>query len=268
MLHWFEHHQVYCPSRVLEASAADLGRPYEEVELTTRDKVRLHGWFFPAAQGAARDKLVFLLFHGNAGNISHRLGFVEAWLELGVNVFLFDYRGYGRSGGQATEPGTYLDAQAAYEWLLQKRFAPQNIILLGKSLGGGIASELAGREPLGGLILQSTYTSIPDLGSELFPWLPVRWLGSIKYDTHSRLPRIKIPVLILHSRDDKLIRFHHAQGNFAAANKPKMLVEMAGGHTEVLLAGRAEYLRGLERFLEQHFQTARRRIAGANRAGT
>src|SRR5580765_3207562 len=156
MLRWFEHHQVYCPSRAMEAGAAVLGTPFEDVLLAASDGVRLHGWFFPANRKARRARLALLLMHGNAGNISHRLEFCRAWLELGLNVLLFDYRGYGQSEGRPGEAGTYLDAQAAYHWLRQKGFAPANIIALGKSLGGGIASELVLREPLGGLILQST----------------------------------------------------------------------------------------------------------------
>jgi len=253
MLRWFEHHQVYCPSKVMEARPADLGRPFEEVFLSTNDKVRLHGWFFPSVANSSRARLTFLLLHGNAGNISHRLGFCQAWLELGVNVFLFDYRGYGGSDGLPSEAGTYLDAQAAYSWLRAKGFAPGNIIALGKSLGGGIASELALREQLGGIILQSTFTNIPQLGAELFPWLPVRWLSTIKYDTLSKLPRIKVPLLIAHSPDDGLVRYVHATQNFAAANQPKMLLQISGGHTAVLEAGRDEYLRGLGRYLNAYF---------------
>ena len=105
------------------------------------------------------------------------------------------------------------------------------------------------RETVGGLILQSTYTSIPDLGAELFPWLPVRWLGTIKYDTLSKLPRNQAPVLILHSRSDTLIRFHHAERNFTAAREPKMMWEIAGEHNQFLNGDRARYLDGLNRFL-------------------
>ena len=237
----------------MEASAADLGRPFEEVYFRSSDDVRLHGWFFPADSKSVRSRLVFLLFHGNAGNISHRLEFCQAWLELGVNVLLFDYRGYGCSGGLPSESGTYLDAQAAYQWLRTKGFAPENIIAVGKSLGGGIASELAVRETPGGLILQSTFTNIPQLGAELFPWLPVRWLSTIKYDTLSKLPRIKVPLLIVHSRDDALVRYNHAEKNFAAANEPKLLWQVSGGHNAVIEAGRDDYQRGLNRYLAAYF---------------
>ncbi len=236
------------------ASGADLGRPFEDVCVTTSDGVRLNGWFFPADKTSPRAHLVILLLHGNAGNISTRLEFYQAWLELGVNVFSIDYRGYGRSAGKPSEEGTYLDAQAAYQWLRQRGFAPRHIIVLGKSLGGGVASELVLREPCGALILQNTFTSIVDVGAELFPWLPVRRINSIRYDTLAKLPGIKIPVLVAHSRDDELIGFHHGEKNFAAANEPKVFLEIQGRHTRTIEAGRAHYLRGLEEFLQEYLK--------------
>src|SRR6266516_1794120 len=174
MLRWFEHRQVYQPYRQLETSGSELGRPFEDVHFQTSDGVGLNGWFFPADTDSARNHLVYLLCHGNAGNISHRLEHCAALLETGAGVFIFDYRGYGRSEGRPEEQGTYLDAQAAYQWLRQKGYAATGIVALGESLGGGIASELVLRERVGGLILQSTYTSITEVGAELFPWLPVR----------------------------------------------------------------------------------------------
>ena len=233
VLRWFEHRQVYQPSRPMDANGSELGRPFEDVHFQTADGLKLNGWFFPADKDSSRQHLVYLLCHGNAGNISHRLEHVAALLETGASVFIFDYRGYGRSEGRPSEDGTYLDGQAARRWLGEKGFAATNIIVLGESLGGGIASELAPRETSGGLILQSTYTSVTDLGAELFPWLPVRWLGTIKYDTHSKLSRARVPVLILHSRGDSLIGFHHAEKNLAAANEPKTLWEIAGEHNQI-----------------------------------
>jgi len=256
MIHWFEHWQVYAPSRTMEANGSDLGRPFEDVFFHAADGVRLHGWFFPVNAGSPRAHQVLLLCHGNAGNISTRLHFYRAWLELGINLFTFDYRGYGRSEGRPSEEGTYRDAQATVAWLREKGFAPGNIIVMGKSLGGGVASELMLREPLGGLILQSTFTSIPDLGCELYPWLPVRWMHRIHYDTVNRLPKIKVPVLLAHSRRDDLIGFHHAERNFKAANKPKELLEIGGNHVSVIEDGREEYLKGLERFFARHLNHA------------
>jgi hypothetical protein len=254
MLRWLENHLVFVPSRRLEASAADLRRPFQDVHFTTRDGVRLHGWFFPAKEQSLRAHLVFLLLHGNAGNISHRLDFYDAWLELGVNVFAFDYRGYGRSEGRPSEEGTYRDAEAACHWLEEKGFKTANILAVGESLGGGVASELALRVPVGGVILQNSFTSMTDIGCELYPWLPVRTLGRIKYDTRAKLPRLKAPVLVAHSRGDTFIRFHHAERNLAAASEPKMFWELDGDHSGTVAMGRRRYLEGLEKFLAAYFK--------------
>jgi len=232
MFRWFEHSQVYHPYRQLEGSPAELGRAFEDVRFKTDDGVELHGWFFPADTNSSRAHLAFLLCHGNAGNISHRLGMSGALLKTGASVFLFDYRGYGQSEGQPGEQGTYRDAQAAHAWLRQKGFHGESIVAFGESLGGGVASELGLRETLGGIVLQSTFTSIPDLGKELFPWLPVRWLSSITYDTRTKLPRVNVPVLVMHSRADDLIRFHHAEKNFAVANEPRIFCELRGSHND------------------------------------
>src|SRR5215471_430373 len=150
LLRWFEHSQVFHPSRTMDATGAELGRRFEEVALTTSDGLKLHAWFFPAAINSPRAPWVMLVCHGNAGNITDRLDLCRALLSTGVGVFLFDYRGYGRSQGRPSEEGTYLDAQAAHHWLQLKGFAPTNILVFGESLGGGVASELGVRETVGG----------------------------------------------------------------------------------------------------------------------
>ena len=249
MLRWFEHSQVYHPDRILTATGAELGRPFEDVFFKASDGVALNGWFFPAAFNSARRQLALLVCHGNAGNISHRLQLCEALLQTGVNVFLFDYRGYGRSEGRPGEEGTYCDAQAAHHWLVQKGIAGRNIIVFGESLGGGIASELALREACGGLVLQNTFSCLGDLGPELFPWLPVRWISTLKYETCARLPRLKIPVLVMHSRGDRLVGFHHAEKNFALANQPKLFWELKGGHNDAVFDDRENFIMGMERFI-------------------
>jgi fermentation-respiration switch protein FrsA (DUF1100 family) len=245
----FEHNQVYHPNRDLLATGAELGRPFENVLFRARDGIELNGWFFPADQGSGRARLAMLFCHGNAGNIGDRLDTCAALLETGVNVFVFDYRGYGRSQGRPSEAGTYDDAQAAYEWLQKKGFAGDNIVAFGESLGGGVASELALRVTLAGIVLESTFTSIPNIGAEIFPWLPVRWLANIRYDTRSKLPRLKLPVLVMHSRDDDLVRFQHGQKNFAAANEPKRFCELKGPHNDPL-ADRPGFIAGIEQFLQ------------------
>jgi uncharacterized protein len=245
-LHSFEHNQVYHPSSEMDATGAELGRPFENVFFKTSDGVQLNGWFFPATTNSPRASIAVLIYHGNGGNISHRLDIYQALLQTGVAVFAFDYRGYGRSEGRAGEEGTYLDAQAAHQWLARKGF--QNIVAYGESLGGGVVAELCLREKVSGLVLQSAFTSIVDIGAELFPWLPVRLISRIQYDIRAKLPRLKIPVLVMHSRVDDLVPFHHAERNFAAANEPKLFCELGGDHNDAL-DDPALFIQGMEKFL-------------------
>ena len=250
MLYRFEHSQVYHPTRDAEYTPDDVGRVSEEVWLKTPDNLRLHAWFFAAEQSAPRARYVMLFCHGNGGNLTSRPGYYRAILETGVSLLAFDYRGYGRSGGEPSEAGTYTDAATAYQWLRTRGFAPERILVWGESLGGGIASQLAATERVGGLVLQSTFTSIPDIGAELFPWLPVKLISRIKYDTLSRLPDIPCPVVVMHSRADTTIGFHHGERNFAVAREPKAFVEIGGDHNDALLANRAAYVAGAERVVQ------------------
>ena len=245
----FEYSRVFRPEQDWEATADEVGRPFQDFFLTAPDGVRLSTWFFPADEDSPRRDSVLLICHGNAGNISHRVQLCRVLLRTGASVMVFDYRGYGRSEGTASEEGTYLDAQAAYHWLRQQGYAPKNILLYGESLGGGIASELALREPVGGMVLHSTFTNIAELGAEMFPWLPVRWINRIKYDNVTRLPRLNVPLLIMHSRGDKYIRFSHAEKNFAAANEPKMFLETDGGHDYTQPSSHDQCAQGMEKFL-------------------
>jgi uncharacterized protein len=248
----FESRLVYYPSRAPDAAPGDLGRPFEEAVIPFENGEQIHAWYFPAHPGQvqASDHAI-LVCHGNAGNISHRLELARLLLDVGGSVLLFDYRGYGQSSGKPGEERSYRDAQAAWHWLTQKGFAGTNIVAYGESLGGAVAAELAVREPLGGLILQSTFTSIPDVGAEIYWWLPVRLIASIRYDTLRKLPGLKIPVLILHSRQDELVPFHHAEKNFAAVRGPKYFCEMDGGHNDGFFQSRAKIAAALTEFMQK-----------------
>ena len=169
----------------------------QDVHFTATDGVKLNGWFFPRGVQFCEKTNRRFVCHGNGGNITYLEALYTQLAEAGVNVLLFDYRGYGKSEGQPGEEGTYRDAQAAYQWLRQSGFAATNIFVYGESLGGAIAAELVLREPVGGLILEGSPTSIADIGATRFPWLPARLLNHIKYNTQAKLPRVKVPVLIM-----------------------------------------------------------------------
>jgi fermentation-respiration switch protein FrsA (DUF1100 family) len=250
MFRWFERAMVYQGSGKLDATGADLGRPWEDVPFLTSDRVGLHGWYFPAGAQGPRPEMAVLLCHGNAGNISHRLETCRLLLELGLSVFVFDYRGYGRSQGAPSEEGTYRDGEAAYDWLRTKGFAPGQIVLFGESLGGAVAVELALHRPVKGVILVSTFTSIPDVGADIFPWLPTRRICTVRYETANKVARLKTPLLFMHSRTDTIIRYRHCEVLFAKANEPKMLWELAGDHNDTLFVAPSQFQEGIRRFLQ------------------
>lgn len=246
-LRWFERRSVYQPTRLLEAIGTETGFPREDVWLTTADGVRLHAWYFPGRHDI--NGFGFLLCHGNGGNISHRLDQYDALLRLGVAVLAFDYRGFGQSAGTPSEEGTYRDSEAAYDWLKTRGFPSKRIVAHGESLGGGVVVELARRRQVGGFILQSTFTSVTDLGTELFPWLPVRTLGTIRYDTLRKLPGINTPLLVVHSRGDSIIPFAHAERNYRAADEPKFLRELQGDHNDAMEVDREAFSRAVAEFM-------------------
>ena len=227
----FQARLVYFPEveRALVATPRAAGLDYDDVTLHTADDVALHGWWVPArnARGAV------LIFHGNAGNISHRIDYLTMFNRLGYAVLIIDYRGYGKSGGTPSEEGTYRDAEAAWQFLTETReFKPQDIVILGESLGGGVATWLAVRHPPRALVLASIFTSVPDLGARVYPWLPVRLLARIDYNNLERMQQITAPVLIAHSRDDDIVPFAHGEALFAAAREPKQFLVMSGGHND------------------------------------
>ena len=234
------------PSRKIEATPGDIGLDFEPLTLTTRDDEQLGAWFIPADH--ARGVLLFC--HGNAGNISHRLVSIQLFHELGLSVLIFDYRGYGQSTGKPTEKGTYRDADAAWQYLVEQRgIPPEHIILFGRSLGASIAADLATRQSAAAVILESGFTSVPDVAAKLYPWLPVRWFSRYQYDTRKKLANIHSPVLIAHSRDDEIILYSNGERLFEAANEPKQFLGMRGGHNDGFFFSGKDYTRGLDSFL-------------------
>ena len=255
MLRAFEHSQVYHPSAESEYSITDVRRDGEDLEIAGPEGVPLHAWFFGGDGEGFEKEFVFLFCNGNGGNLTSRPGYYRAILTTGAGLLTFDYRGYGRSAGQPGEEGTYADAFAAYDWLRGRGVPANRIIVWGESLGGGIASKVAKERELAGLVLQSTFTSIPDIGAELFPFLPVKLLASNRYDTLGRLPGIRCPVVVMHSPVDDTIPYEHGRTNFAAAGEPKAFVELAGGHNDALIADASRYVAGARKILEMQQDT-------------
>ncbi len=245
LLFLFQEKLVYFPTRAWETTPADASLPFEEVWLEAADGIKLSGWFIPAEPANG----VILFFHGNGGNISHRLWSLELFHHLGLSTLVIDYRGYGQSEGNPGEQGTYLDAEAAWRYLVEeRRISPTDIIMFGESLGGAVAAYLAQQHTPRALILLSTFTSVPDMGAQAYPFLPVRLLARVHYNTLKRLPQINCPVLIIHSPADEIIPYRYGQQLFAAANEPKEFLEISGSHNEGPLIS-AQYRAGLAAFI-------------------
>lgn len=238
---------TFYPSPRLQATPAQWGLPYEEVELQTADRVQLHGWYLPRP-GATK---TLLFFHGNGGNISHRRESLTILHRLGVNVLIIDYRGYGLSEGSPTEQGLYLDASAAWDYLTgQRGVRPGQIILFGRSLGGAVAAELASRVKPAALILESTFSSARDMAQGLFPRLSYLLLMRYRFDSEARLAQVRVPLLMLHSPQDDVIPYSLGRKLYAAAHQPKRFVALRGGHNGGFLQSQPDYEMGLMQFIQ------------------
>ena len=237
------------PGRTLTASPVDIGLDYEDVSLTTRDNETLHGWYTPSTNPRG----VVLFFHGNAGNISHRLDSIEIFHELGLDVLIIDYRGYGQSSGKTSEQGTYLDAQTAWDYLVDKRgIAPEKIVIFGRSLGGAVASWLAARTTPGAVILESCFTSVPDMADRLYPFFPVRLITRLKYPVKDHVKQVSSPLLVIHSQQDEIIPFDMGRSIYSAAPAPKEILVLSGDHNGGFLLNRNNYLAAIGKFMDQY----------------
>jgi len=237
---------VYFPYSTLEATPKDAGLVYEDVTLTIKDNQKINGWFVP--HPSPRATLLFL--HGNGGNISHRLEKLSIYNQLGLAVFIIDYRGYGSSTGKPSEQGTYLDAEAAWNYLTKDKAIPgNNIIIYGESLGGGVAVWLASQYQSKALIVESAFTSIADVGGHYYPYLPVKLLARIKYPSDERIKAVQCPVLFIHSPFDDIVPYKFGRQLFELANEPKSFLDIAGDHNGGFSQSGEIYINGLDKFL-------------------
>ncbi len=240
---------LYFPAKEIESTPHNIGLEYQELTLKTKDGVDISAWYIPA-----EDARGFLLFcHGNAGNISHRLDSIRIFHGLGLSVLIFDYRGYGKSQGSPDEEGTYYDAEAAWDYLVNiLHVKPEKIVLFGRSLGSAVVAELALRKQASALIIESGFTSVPDLGKKFFPHLPVSLISRYHYASISKVGKIKIPKLFVHSPEDEIVPFEHGVKLFEKASEPKEFLKIVGGHNEGFLLSGKVYVDGLQAFISRY----------------
>jgi len=228
---WFiERRLVFRPSSAAEAWEAPVNTNTRDVEFPSADGTKIHAWWLPGNDPAAG---ALLLACGNGGNLSHRGKLADDLQRaLGVGVLVFDYPGYGKNDGKPNEQSCYAAGDAAFRWLTDEVKIPASrIILMGESLGGGTAVELATRHDHRALVLMYTFTSLPAAAKYHYPWLPTSTLMSTRFDNLSKIARVQRPVFIAHGTADGIIPFSHGEALFAAANSPKQFMWVDGaGH--------------------------------------
>jgi fermentation-respiration switch protein FrsA (DUF1100 family) len=235
---------VYHPAeRVVAAPAPDWGLNHRSVTYASTDGTALNAWVI-RADSANDGGYWMLVCHGNYGNIGYgeRPEFYAYAKAIGLNLLAFDYRGFGESAGTPDEGGLYADAEASYRFLVDSLgVRPERVILFGHSLGSGVATELATRVPAAGLVIEGGYTSVPDRGAELYPWLPVRAIASQRFASIDKVGALTLPKVYLHSPSDDIIPFSHGEQVFATAAHPKRFVSVRGGHMLAFREDRATY---------------------------
>lgn len=239
-----EQHFIYFPEPLYVASPAQVGLAYEEVTFPAMDATQLHGWLIPGQTAAP----VVLFCMGNAGNISHRLETLQLLHQIGVTVFIFDYRGYGTSEGQANETGTYSDTAGAMNFLHNRGWPAERIIIFGRSLGAAISLESSLSKPVAGLIMESSFTSIKEMGRHHYPLLNtfLGWLIDAKYNNLTKIEGLKTPLLIIHGKKDNICPPGMAEKLYARAPQEKQILWIPGaGHNDCLVVGGERYLRTL-----------------------
>jgi hypothetical protein len=244
-----ERYFIYFPEHRLVATPADVGLEFEDLDFRAADGMRLHGWLVPG-----RGDIALLWFHGNAGNVSHRIDLLEELhRELTVTVFILEYRGYGTSHGAPSEEGLYLDAEAALDALTRRAdIRPDKVVFFGQSLGAAVAVELATRHPPAGLILESAFTSVPEMARHHYPWLPIWPLLRTRFDSLSKIGDVSATLLMIHGENDETTPLEMGERVFAAAREPKRFRLIRGaGHNDVYLVGRSEYLAAWRDFLAE-----------------
>jgi fermentation-respiration switch protein FrsA (DUF1100 family) len=244
--HKIENFYVFFPQTNLEITPDDLNLNYRDVYFNSPDREKLHGWFFPTAA----DHPVIMISHGNACNISHMLDYANILTGMNLQVFLFDYRGYGRSTGTPSEKGIYMDAQAAYDYLVnEERIAADNIILFGQSLGAAAAIDVAIKNYIRSIIIEGAFTSTRDMAKTMFPLSIVSFLLPSNYNNLEKMVLITAPKLIVHGEHDEIVPFFMGKTLFEASMDPKYFYAIKGaGHNDTFIVGGKRYFEDIAYF--------------------
>lgn len=252
---FFEENFIFFPSRGFQSVPSDFNLEFSDIFFKDENDIKLHGWFIPAQKSS---KSVILYFHGNGGNISDCLeNIVQLNKKLQTDVFIIDYPGYGKSLGKPTEKTILSCGKAAINKLKtmmdESGSADKKIIYFGHSLGGAVAVDLALSDPCNGLVMESTFTSMPDVATHLFPTLPLASIMRTRFESIIKIPKITCPLLVIHGENDKTIAISHGQKLFDAATgtTEKTFYPVPGAdHNDTFIVGGGEYFVRLGKFIK------------------
>jgi len=242
---YLEYKGIYYPVKEILIDPSSAGMPFKDIYIITEDNVRINSWFISNPKA----RYTILFFHGNAGNIGDRIDKLELLYQEGLNIFIIDYRGFGKSQGRPSERGFYRDASAAYEYLVNTIGAsPERIILYGESLGSAIAVDLAFHRKVKALILEGAFSCGRDMGVKFYPFLP-RFIFANSFDSLTKIKDIAAPKLFIHSRDDEIVPFSLAKKLYDRAREPKEFLEVRGDHNSAFLDSKEPYISSIRAFV-------------------
>lgn len=246
LMYLFQNRLLFMPASGMVQTPASAGLEAEDFWTETEDGVRIHAWYFPNGESGR----VIVLSHGNAGNISYRIDIARTLLETGAAVLMYDYRGYGKSGGRPSEQGLYRDVLTVTKALIdEKGYASENIFQYGRSIGGAVAAYAATQIEPGGLVLDSAFRNLRTMIGDVYPFVPTA-LAKYEFPTESYLARLNgLPVMIMHSPQDEIIRYHHGEELYEAAGEPKRFVQLRGSHNENFHASRELIVKSWTEFM-------------------
>lgn len=246
LLYLMQPSMVFYPHLDLVETPAEWGLEYEDVYLSSRDGVRLHGWYIP--HDKAEEVVLFL--HGNGGNISHRGASIDIFNRIGLNTLIIDYRGYGKSEGSPGEKGFYEDARAAWRYLIEQRgFKTEQIIIFGRSIGAAVATKLAAEVGPERVILESAFSRSRDMANRMMPIVSRITVMRYPFNSMERIKDIHARLLMLHSPDDEIIPYRLGEKLFQAANEPKQFVNLKGDHNSGFMLSQPKYEQSLVKFI-------------------
>ncbi|MFC1703271.1 alpha/beta hydrolase [Candidatus Omnitrophota bacterium] len=246
-IRYIELRSIFIPTREVITTPQQVDLPFEDIFFKTEDSIELNGWFIKSPKA----KATIIFAHGNGGNICHRLEKIAFFYHLGINTFIFDYRGYGKSKGKPTEEGIYKDGRAAFDYLIRRDdIDRKKIIAYGESIGGAVAIDLATHRDVACVIAESTFSSAKEMGKIVYPFLP-SFLFISKFDSITKVKNLKTQKLFIHSRNDEIVPFSLGKKLFDAAAQPKELLTITGGHNTGFIESKYIILERLKKYLKK-----------------